>query len=122
MTFYESVVTEAPMGGTSPNMTTCAASNAYEVTTLPGVPCPVSAFSNNSVGGSQTTLSLDATNNYNLNFINQTGYPIAAFKLTEYQFCEFFNVTNISPNKGGTYVLLNSNLNNPCATTDSRMN
>ena len=73
---------EAPLGGTSPNMTTCASGNNYQVSTLPDVPCPVTAFSNNTVGGSQTTLTMDSTTNAALNFINQTGYPIAAFKLT----------------------------------------
>ena len=63
-------------------MTECANNTAYEVSTLPGVPCPITAFSNNTVGGSQTTLTLDSTNNAVLNFINQTTYPIADFKLT----------------------------------------
>ena len=82
MTFYESVMTQAPSGGTSATMSTCAVNATYQVSTLPGVPCPVTAFSNSSVGTSQTTLTLDSTTNTVLNFINQTSYPIAALKLT----------------------------------------
>ena len=87
MSFYESVLTQAPVGGTSPTMDTCSASTTYQVSTLPGVSCPITAFSNNTVGASQTTLTLDATSGASLNFINQSGYPISALKLTEYQFC-----------------------------------
>ena len=87
MSFYQSVLTDAPLGGTSPNMSVCAANTTYEVNTLPGVPCPVTAFSNNTVGASQTTLTMDAASNAVLNFMNQSGYPISDFKLTEYQFC-----------------------------------
>jgi hypothetical protein len=82
MTFYESVVTQAPSGGTSSTMSTCASNTSYQVSTLPGVPCPISAFSNSTVGTSQATLTLDSNTNAVLNFINQTSYPIAAFKLT----------------------------------------
>jgi hypothetical protein len=121
MTFYESVGTQAPVGGTSSLMSTCSVNQTYQVSTLPGVPCPITAFSKNSVGTSQSTLTLDSTSNALLNFINQTGYPIAAFKLTEYQFCEYFNETNISPNKKGTYLLEKSSLFDPCPTTDPRM-
>jgi len=82
MNFYNSVMTVAPLGGSSPNMTPCALNQSYEVYTLPGVSCPITSASNNSLGTSQTSLSLDAKNNYYLNFINQTGYPIAGFKTT----------------------------------------
>ena len=82
MSFYQSVVAEAPAGGTAPTMTPCAVNNTYEVNTLPGVPCPVTAFSNNTVGASQTTLTLDSSTGSVLNFIDQSGYPIADFKLT----------------------------------------
>lgn len=56
-----------------------------------------------------------------MNFVTQSGYPIAHFKLSEYQFCDFFNTTNISPNKQGTYMLLSQSLSTPCPTTDPRM-
>ena len=82
MTFYQSVMTDAPVGGTSPTMDTCAANTVYQVSTLPGVECPITAFSNNTVGGSQQTLTLDSTKNYVLNFINQSSYPISDIKLT----------------------------------------
>ena len=121
MSFYESVMTKAPSGGTATTMSTCAFNTTYQVSTLPGVPCPISAFSKNTVGSSQTTLTLDSNTNAVLNFINQSSYPIAAFKLTEYQFCEFFNTSNISPSKKGTYILENSQLSTPCPTTDPRM-
>jgi hypothetical protein len=102
-------------------MTSCAVNATYQVQTLPGVPCPLSAASNASLGGSQTKLTLDSTNNYFLNFIAETGYPIANIKLSEYQFCEFYNQTNISPNKLGRYILEQSSSTTPCATTDPRM-
>jgi hypothetical protein len=105
MTFYNSILSAAPSGGSSSNMTACSSSKPYQVYTYPGVTCPITAVSNGSLGGSQTTMTLDAINNYNINFNTQTGYPIADFKLTEYQFCSFFNQTNISPNKQGTYIL-----------------
>lgn len=82
MNFYNSVITTAPAGGSSSIMTPCALNQSYEVFTLPGVPCPITSVSNNSLGSSQTSLSLDSTYNYNLNFLNQTGYPIAGFKTT----------------------------------------
>ena len=121
MSFYESVLTQAPTGGSAATMSTCAVNTTYQVSILPGVPCPITSFSNQTVGSSQTTLTLDSFKNYVLNFINQTNYPIADFKLTEYQFCEFFITENISPNKGGTYLLEKSTLATPCATNDTRM-
>lgn len=84
-------MTSAPAGGTSPNMTACSLNTTYQVYTLPGVNCPLTAISNASLGSSATSLPLDTTNGYNLNFVAQTGYPIANIKLTEYQFCDFFN-------------------------------
>lgn len=105
MNFYNSVNATAPTGGSSSNMTTCAYNQSYQVYTLPGVSCPVTGASNSSLGSSQTTLNLDSKFGYNLNFINQAGYPIAGFKTAEYAFCDFFNTTNISPNKQGTYIL-----------------
>lgn len=91
MNFYNSIMTTAPAGGTSPNMAACAQNSTYQVYTLPGVNCPITAVSNNSLGSSSTSLPLDDHSNYFLNFVGQTGYPIANIKLTEYQFCEFFN-------------------------------
>jgi hypothetical protein len=82
MNFYNSIITTAPAGGISPTMTPCAVNNTYQVQTLPGVPCPVTSISNASLGGSQTRLTLDSTNNYFLNFIAETGYPIADIKLS----------------------------------------
>lgn len=105
MNFYNSILTKAPAGGSSPTMTACALNETYQVYTLPGIACPISAFSSASVGASQTQLSLDAVNGAYLQFNSQTNYPIAGFKLTEYQFCDFFNASNISPNKKGTYIL-----------------
>lgn len=105
MNFYNSVNTTAPTGGTSSNMSVCALNQSYQVYTLPGVSCPITAAANSSLGSSQTTLNLDTNFGYNFNFINQTGYPIAGFKITEYAFCDFFNTTNISPNKQGNYIL-----------------
>jgi hypothetical protein len=64
---------------------------------------------------------MDSTNNYFLNFAAETGYPIANIKLTEYQFCEFYNQTNISPNKAGTYVLEQQTVTKPCSVIDPRM-
>lgn len=87
MNFYNSILTTAPAGGISPNMTTCSSNTSYQVQTLPGVTCPITAISNASLGATQTTLTLDTTNNYFLNFIAETGYPVANVKLTEYQFC-----------------------------------
>jgi hypothetical protein len=105
MNFYNSILTTAPSGGTSSNMSLCAGNQTFQVYTLPGVACPITAASNSSLGSSQTTLNIDSILNYNFNFINQTGYPIAAFKTTEHSFCDFYNTTNISPNKQGTYIL-----------------
>jgi hypothetical protein len=99
MNFYNSITTTAPSGGTSPNMTACSVNQTYQVYTLPGVSCPITAVSNQTLGSSHTQLILDSTNNYALDFISETSYPIANIKLTEYQFCAFFNQTNISPNK-----------------------
>ncbi len=82
MNFYNSAMAKAPSGGSSPLMTSCATNQSYEVYTLPSVPCPVTGFSNSSLGSAQTTLTLDSTNGYKLNFISQTGYPIAGFKTT----------------------------------------
>jgi hypothetical protein len=121
MNFYNSIMTTAPAGGSSASMTACGVNQTYEVNTLPGVECPITAISSSSVGTAQTTMTLDSKNGAKLNFINKTNYPIAAFKLTEYQFCDFFNVSNISPNKKGTYILEKSNLTNPCPLTDPRM-
>lgn len=121
MNFYNSILTTAPAGGVSPTMTTCSSSTPYQVQTLPGVTCPITAISNASLGGTQTKLTLDTTNNYFLNFIAETGYPIANVKLTEYQFCEFYNQTNISPNKQGRYILEQQSVSSPCSSTDPRM-
>jgi len=82
MNFYNSILTTAPTGGSSATMTTCSNNQIYQVYTLPGVACPITAVSNSTLGGSQTTMILDEVHNYNLNFIAQTGYPIANFKLT----------------------------------------
>ncbi len=82
MNFYNSILTTAPAGGISSNMTRCAVNTTYQVQTLPGVTCPLTALSNASLGGAQTKLTLDTTNNYFLNFIAETGYPIANVKLT----------------------------------------
>ncbi len=114
-------MTNAPAGGTSPNMTVCSVNTTQQVYTLPGVPCPITAVSNASLGAAQTSLTLDSKNGYKLNFISQKGYPIANFKLTEYQFCSYFNTSNISPNKQGTYQLCNVLLSTPCSKTDPRM-
>ena len=119
--FYSSTMTVAPAGGISASMTPCAVNNTYQVQTLPGVPCPVTSISNASLGSSQAKLTLDLTNNYYLNFIAETGYPIANIKLSEYQFCDFFNQTNISPNKMGRYILEQSTSTTPCTVTDPRM-
>lgn len=73
------------------------------------------------MGTAQTRLTLDSVNNQYLNHISQTNYPIATFKLSEYQFCDFFDTLNISPNKQGTYILELSNLASPCPRTDPRM-
>jgi hypothetical protein len=121
MNFYNSILTTAPTGGTSSNMSVCSSSQPYQVYTLPGVTCPVTIVSNASVGGSQTILTLDSVNAYTMNYNTQTGYPIADFKLTEYQFCPFFNQSNISPNKQGTYILGLQTLSTSCSTTDPRM-
>lgn len=121
MNFYNSIMTAAPSGGTSPNMSVCAVNSSYQVYTLPGVSCPLTAVSNASLGSSGTKLTMDPINNYFLNFAAETGYPIANIKLTEYQFCEFYNQTNISPNKEGTYILEQQSLTQPCPTTDPRM-
>ena len=61
-------------------MKTCALDKTFEVTTLPELDCPISDFSNTSFGTTQTTLSLDLVNS--LNFVSQSHYPIADFKLT----------------------------------------
>lgn len=82
MNFYNSILTTAPSGGTSPNMTACAVNQTYQVYTLPGVTCPISSISNQSLGSAQTQLTLDTTNNYKMNFISETGYPVANIKLT----------------------------------------
>lgn len=50
------------------------------------------------------------------------GYPIADFKLTEYNFCPFFDQINISPNKDGNYVLEIDNYSTTCTGTDPRIN
>lgn len=121
MNFYNSIRTTAPSGGTSPTMTPCAVNQTYQVYTLPGVTCPISSISNQSLGSAQTQLTLDTTNNYFMNFVSGTGYPIANIKLTEYQFCDYFNTTNISPNKAGRYVLEQSSISQPCSKTDPRM-
>ena len=119
--FYSSTITVAPAGGISASMTPCAANNTYQVQTLPGVPCPVTSISSASLGSSQTKLTLDSTNGYILNFIAETGYPIANIKLSEYQFCDFFNQSNISPNKMGRYILEQSTSTTPCTVIDPRM-
>lgn len=82
MNFYNSIMADAPAGGSSPTMTVCALNETYQVHTLPGVECPVTAFSSASLGSSQTQLTLDSTSGAVLNFINRTNYPIAGFKLT----------------------------------------
>jgi hypothetical protein len=121
MNFYNSIMTSAPSGGSSASMTSCAVNNTYQVYTLPGVACPLTAASNASLGSGQTKLSIDPTNNYFLNFRAETGYPIANIKLTEYQFCDFYNQSNISPNKLGRYILEQQTATTPCSTTDPRM-
>jgi hypothetical protein len=87
MNFYNSIITTAPSGGSSPTMTVCAFNQTYQSYTLPGVSCPITAASNSSLGVNQTQLILDDEGIYQFNFAKETGYPIAAFKLTEYQFC-----------------------------------
>ena len=119
--FYHSTMTEAPVGGTSPSMTARAAGESYQVYTLPGVSCPVSTISNTSIGSSQSTLTLDTSNNYVINFQAESAYPVADIKLSEYAFCEFFNQDNISPNKQGNYILEQVSMTEPCTTNDSRM-
>ena len=121
MNFYNSILTTAPSGGTSPNMTACAVNQNYKDYILPGVTCPISSISNQSLGSAQTQLTIDSANNYFMNFVSETGYPIANIKLTEYQFCDYFNATNISPNKAGRYVLEQNPINQPCSKTDPRM-
>lgn len=37
MNFYNSIMTDAPAGGSSPTMTVCALNETYQVYTLPGV-------------------------------------------------------------------------------------
>ena len=69
---------------------------------LPEIDCPITMISNSSVGSTQTTLAMDDESS--LNFIAEVGYPIAAFKLTEYDFCPFFEEINISPGKKGNYI------------------
>ena len=99
MTFYDSVKTDAPSGGSSSTMDICSSGEVYQVSTLPGVACPVTGLSNATVGSGQTSLSFSDSSQSTLNFINRTGYPIAGFKLTEYQFCDFLDASNISTNK-----------------------
>lgn len=102
-------------------MTPCSNDQDYKVFTLPGVDCPISASSNQSLGSSQTKLPLDDLNGYFLNFVRETGYPIANVKLTEYQFCDFFEQINISPNKQGSYILEKGEISSSCNKFDSRM-
>jgi hypothetical protein len=59
MTFYNSVLTTAPLGGTAPTMTACASGQNYQAYTLPGVTCPITAVSNASLGSTQTSMVLD---------------------------------------------------------------
>ena len=80
--FYHSAMTKAPSGGTSSSMAACSVDKDYQVYTLPGVSCPVSGLSNTSLGSSQSTLTLESDNNYVMNFISESGYPIADIKLT----------------------------------------
>ena len=63
-------MTKAPSGGSSALMTSCATNQSYQVTTLPSVACPITGFSNSSLGSAQTTLTLDSVNGYKLNFIS----------------------------------------------------
>lgn len=86
---------------------------------LPGIPCPVTLISNASISASQETLTLSDTQG--LNFISEVGYPIADFKLTEYNFCKFFDEINISPGRNGNYVLENLNKTITCSGSDPRM-
>lgn len=121
MNFYTSTVTTAPSGLSTLNMTPCAFNTSYQVYTIPGVNCPVTTISNTSLGSAQTSLLLDSTNNLSFNYLSQNGYPIAAVKLTEYQFCSDYSKVNISPNKTGTYILEIQELTNPCSQTDPRV-
>lgn len=121
MNFYTSTVTTAPSGLSTLNTSTCAFNTSYQVYTIPGVNCPVTAMSNSSLGSAQTSLLLDTANNKNFNYLSQNGYPIAAVKLTEYQFCNYYSQVNISPNKTGTYILEIEELSTPCSQTDPRV-
>ena len=50
----------------------------------------------------------------------EVNYIGASIKLSEYQFCDFFNETNVSPNKMGRYILEQSTSTALCTVTDPR--
>lgn len=93
----------------------------YQVNTLSNLECPVTNVANASIDSTQKTLTLDSTKSIFLNFASRRDYPIADFKLSEYQFCPFFPQINISPNKDGNYKLAITNRTEPCNGTDPRM-
>jgi hypothetical protein len=100
LNFYNSTLDVTPDGT---ELVHCAEDRQYQVNTLPNVSCPINDISNRSFGNSQTTLNLDTE--HSLYYVSGQGYPIADFKLTEYEFCPYFEEINISPNKEGNYIL-----------------
>lgn len=113
LTFYNSTY---PAGTQS-----CSSGQPYQVQTYLNVSCPVSVASNQSTGTiGETVLLLNSTSNDSIFYQKQTGYPIADFKLSEYEFCPTYSQKNISPNKTGNYVLEPSNVTT-CNGSDPRM-
>lgn len=112
LTFYNS---------TYPNsMSTCANGQPYQVQTYINVSCPITNISNTTLGVNPTPLTLDSTSGDSLFYLRTSGYPIAAFKMTEYEFCPTFSQKNISPNKTGNYVLEPNNVTT-CGGADPRV-
>ena len=119
LSFYNSTLTTTPSGTT---LKTCAPNLSYQVSTLPNISCPSTTISNSTLSSStQTTLTLSSTLNQKLFYESQLNYPIAAFKITEYQFCPFLDDNNISPNKNGNYILELTNFSTSCVGTDPRV-
>jgi hypothetical protein len=112
LTFYNSTY---PISTTA-----CANGQPYQVQTYLNVSCPISNASNMSLGANATSLLLDSVSLDSLDFLRSVGYPIADFKMTEYEFCPTFSQKNISPNKTGNYVLEPNNITT-CQGTDPRV-
>lgn len=100
--------------------TTCANNQSYQVQTYINVSCPISNLSNTTLGASSTSFVLDSTTLDSLFYLRSSGYPIAAFKMTEYEFCPTFSQKNISPNKTGNYILEPNNITE-CSGKDPRV-